>query len=89
MENILSPYKFHMLCRYVLQEIKSDTRIQKGAIMALREAAQAFLVYIFEQAADCAKHAKRVTVNPRDFQLVRNINKGTQDTKVRTPHFEF
>jgi histone H3/H4 len=37
------------------------------------QAAEAHLVRLFENANLCAIHAKRVTIMPRDIQLVRRI----------------
>ncbi|CAH3019339.1 unnamed protein product [Porites evermanni] len=50
-----------------------ELRWQVPALMALQEAAEAFLVRLFEDANLCALHAKRVTVMPRDMQLARRI----------------
>ncbi|XP_063042055.1 histone H3-like centromeric protein A [Engraulis encrasicolus] len=46
---------------------------QAYALMALQEAAEAFLVRLFADANLCAIHAKRVTIFPRDVQLVQRI----------------
>ena len=43
------------------------------AIMALQEAGEAFLVGLFEQSNLCTIHAKRVTIMPKEIQLVRQI----------------
>ncbi|XP_071941463.1 uncharacterized protein [Antedon mediterranea] len=51
----------------------ADLRWQSSAIMAIQEAAEAFIIYLFEDANYCAIHAKRVTVMPRDIQLARRI----------------
>jgi len=51
----------------------SPLRWQVEALAALQEAAEAFLVSLFEDANLCAIHGKRVTVMPRDFQLARRI----------------
>jgi len=48
-------------------------RFQFAAIMALQEAAEAYLVILFEDAVLCAIHAKRKTVMPKDIQLARKI----------------
>lgn len=48
-------------------------RWQSSAIQALQEAAEAYLVHLFEDANLCAIHAKRVTVMQRDIQLARRI----------------
>ncbi|KAI9096159.1 histone-fold-containing protein [Phlyctochytrium arcticum] len=48
-------------------------RWQSMAIMALQEAAEAFMVHLFEDANLCAIHAKRVTIMQKDIQLARRI----------------
>ena len=51
----------------------SKVRFQSAAIMALQEAAEAYLVGLFEDTNLCAIHAKRVTIMPKDIQLARRI----------------
>ena len=41
--------------------------------MAIQEVGEAFLVGLLEQANLCVVHAKRVTVMPKDVQLVQRI----------------
>ncbi|CAG8511720.1 13008_t:CDS:2 [Acaulospora morrowiae] len=48
-------------------------RWQSTAILALQEAAEAYLVHLFEDANLCAIHAKRVTIMQKDIQLARRI----------------
>ena len=48
-------------------------RFQSAAIMALQEAAEAYLVGLFENTNLCAIHTKRVTIMPKDIQLARRI----------------
>ena len=48
-------------------------RFQSTAIGALQEAAEAYLVSLFEDTNLCAIHAKRVTIMPKDIQLARRI----------------
>ena len=59
------------------EEIKSPLcgkiRFQSAAIMALQEAAEAYLVGLFEDTNLCAIHAKRVTIMPKVIQLARRI----------------
>ena len=43
--------------------------------MALQEAAEAYLVGLFEDTNLCAIHAKRVTIMPKDIQLARRIRR--------------
>ena len=40
---------------------------------ALQEAAESYLVGLFEDTNLCAIHAKRVTIMPKDIQLARRI----------------
>jgi len=68
---------FSRLIREVAQSVVgynvTEFRFQSAAIMALQEAAEAFLVTLFEDTVLCAIHAKRVTIMPRDMQLARRI----------------
>ena len=48
-------------------------RFQSTAVMALQEAAEAYLIGLFEDTNLCAIHAKRVTIMPKDIQLARRI----------------
>ncbi|KAH8879382.1 histone-fold-containing protein [Thozetella sp. PMI_491] len=50
-----------------------EMRWQSQAILALQEAAEAFLVHLFEDTNLCAIHAKRVTIMQKDIQLARRI----------------
>jgi histone H3 len=64
---------FQRLVREIAQEYKTDLRFQTTAILALQEAAEAYIVGLFEDSNLCAIHAKRVTVMPKDMQLSRRI----------------
>jgi len=48
-------------------------RWQSQAIEALQEAAEAFIVHLFENTNLCAIHAKRITIMQKDIQLARRI----------------
>ena len=50
-----------------------EYRWQAAALLALQEAAEAYLVHLFEDANLCAIHAKRVTLMVKDVQLARRI----------------
>ena len=50
-----------------------QVRLQSTAIAALQEAAENFIVGLFEDANLLAVHAKRVTVMPRDVTLALRI----------------
>lgn len=64
---------FQRLVREIAQEYKSDLRFQSNAIMALQEAAEAYLVGLLGDTNICAIHAKRVTIMARDIMLARRI----------------
>ncbi|KAM9840076.1 histone H3-like centromeric protein A isoform 1-T3 [Aulostomus maculatus] len=65
---------FCRLVREVCESFSRDPlRWQVYALLALQEAAEAFLVMLFADANLCAIHAKRVTLFPRDLQLARRI----------------
>ena len=64
---------FQRLVREIATEYKSDLRFQSQAVLALQEAAEAYLVGLFEDTNLCAIHAKRVTIMPKDIQLARRI----------------
>ena len=53
-------------------------RWSEGAIDALHEASEDYLVTLLEDANLLAIHARRVTVQPRDIQLARRI-RGDKD----------
>ena len=64
---------FQRLVREVAQDFKSDLRFQSTAVLALQEAAEAYLTGLFADTNLCAIHAKRVTIMPKDMQLARRI----------------
>ena len=64
---------FQRVVREIAGEFKSDLRFQSQAVLALQEAAEAYLVGLFEDTNLCAIHAKRVTIMPKDMQLARRI----------------
>lgn len=66
---------FQRLVREIAQGLKSDLRFQSLAILALQEAAEAFLVGLFEDANVCAIHGKRVTMGVSDMQLARHFRR--------------
>ena len=57
---------FQRLIRELAQKFKVDVRFRSSALMALKEAAKAYLVRLFEDTNLCAIHAKRVTIMPKD-----------------------
>ena len=72
-ELLIRKLPFQRLVREIAQEFKTDLRFQGSAVLALQEAAEAYLVGLFEDTNLCAIHAKRVTIMPKDVQLARRI----------------
>jgi histone H3 len=68
---------FQRLVREIAQDFKTDLRFQSSAIGALQEAAEAYLVSLFEDTNLAAIHAKRVTIQPKDIQLARRLRGGS------------
>ncbi len=64
------------LFQEILQDHKSDMRVQAAASLAAQEMLEAFLVQRFEDDSNlCAIHAKRVTIMPKDLQLAQRIQR--------------
>jgi histone H3 len=75
-ELLIRKLPFQRLVREIAQDFKTDLRFQSAAIGtlslilgALQEAAEAYLVGLFEDTNLAAIHAKRVTIQPKDIQL--------------------
>ena len=64
---------FQRLVREITNGIRTDMRFQSAALEALQEAAEAYMVGLFEETNLCCIHAKRVTIMPKDMQLARRI----------------
>ena len=64
---------FQRLVREIACGLKSDLRMQSTALLALQEAAEAYLVGLFNDTNECALHAKHVTIMPKDMQLALRI----------------
>ena len=65
---------FHSsVVREIANDFKTELKFQAAALLALQEAAEAYLVGLFEDTNLCGIHAKRVTIMPKDIQLARRI----------------
>ncbi|KAJ1276921.1 hypothetical protein BS78_05G253700, partial [Paspalum vaginatum] len=64
---------FQRLVRQTAQLYKSDLRFQSHAVLALQEAAEAYLVGLFEDTNLCAIHAKRVTIMPKEAKMFSSL----------------
>ena len=72
-ELLLRKMPFQRLVREITQDFKTHLCLQSGAVLALQEASEAYLVGLFEDSNLCSIHAKRVTIMPKDIQLARRI----------------
>jgi len=79
-ELLIRKLPFQRLVREITQELrdnfgdsKPDFRFQSSALGALQEAAEAYLVSLFEDTNACATHAKRVTIQDKDIDLARRL----------------
>ncbi|KAG5627391.1 hypothetical protein H5410_012609 [Solanum commersonii] len=59
-ELLIRKLPFQRLVREIAQDFKTDLRFQSSAVAALQEAAEAYLVGLFEDTNLCAIHAKRI-----------------------------
>ena len=65
---------FQGLVREIAQDFWMDLHFQSSTILALQEAAEMFLVQLFESANLCTIHHGCQTIAPKDFQLVKLIH---------------
>ena len=72
-ELLIRKLPFQRLVREIASDFKADLRFQMAAVLALQEAAESYIVGLFEDTNLCAIHARRVTIMPRDIQLARRI----------------
>lgn len=70
---LLRKMSFRRLVREITQQLMSNLRFQVQALLALQEAAEAYIVSLFEDTQLCAVHGKRVTIMAKDIQLARRI----------------
>ena len=72
-ELLIRKLPFLCLVREVLQNHRSDLYLTPATMLALQEAAEAFLVCLFEDTNLCAIHTKRITIMPKDMKLALRI----------------
>ena len=73
-ELLIRKAPFQRLVREIAQDFMNlDGRFQSTSVMALQEASEAYLTQLNEDTNLLAIHAKRVTIQPKDIQLVRRI----------------
>lgn len=73
-ELLIPKAPFQRLVRAIVNDMGPTTFLwQTMALAALHEAAEAYLVGMFEDTNLCAIHAKRVTIMPKDIALAQRI----------------
>ena len=84
---------FQRVVREITGDYDPDLRFAAQALIALQEAAEAYLVGLFEDTQLCAIHAKRVTVQKKDMELARRIRGDEQhdfrDSMPKTGNEQF
>ena len=74
MDLLIPLLPFQQLICEIAQDFKVGLRFQSGAILALQEAAETFLVQMFESANLCTIHCGHQTIAPKDIYLVKAIH---------------
>ena len=72
-ELLIRKLPFQRLVREIVWSFNEELRCQSTAVLCLQEAAEAYLIGLFEDTNLCAIHARRVTIMPRDLHLARRI----------------
>ena len=72
-ELLIRKLPFQRLIREIVWSFNEELRCQSTAVLCLQEAAEAYLIGLFEDTNLCAIHARRVTIMPRDLHLARRI----------------
>ena len=82
----------YWICPQGLGTPSMQVRFQSTATVALQEAAENFILGLFEDVNQLAVHAKRVTVIPRDIRLLLRIHRDHyrwQITLEDAAHYEW
>jgi len=72
-ESLIPKAPFSRLVREISEDFGNAIRWYEGAMQALHEAAEAYIVELFEDTNLCCLHAKRVTIRPKDIQLAMRL----------------
>jgi histone H3 len=81
-ELLIRKRPFQRVVREITEGIKPNTRFQSLALLALQEATEAHLVGIFEDSNQCALHAGRITIMPKDIALARRIRGEVENKQI-------
>ena len=72
-ELLIKKMPFQKLVKQIALDYKSEVRFQASAINALQEAAESYLIGVFQDTHLLAIHAKRVTIMAKDMILALRI----------------
>lgn len=72
-ESLIPFAPFSRLVREIATSVAHEFRFQRTAVLAIREAAEAYITQVLEESNLCAIHAKRVTIMPKDILLANRI----------------
>ncbi|XP_031637387.1 histone H3.3-like [Contarinia nasturtii] len=75
---LIARLPFQRLVREILQEFKNDFRLQSSTLECLQEAAETYLIQLFEDSYLCCLHRSRQTLTDKDIKLVQ-ILRGALD----------
>ncbi len=71
---LIQKLPFQRLVRDIVESLHgSEMRVQSMALYAMQEAAEAYLVGMFEDCNLCALHANRITIMQKDMLLARRL----------------
>lgn len=76
--NLIPKLPFARVVREILNNNRGSYRITVQCLLALQEATELFLVQLLEDAYRCTAHRDRVTLMPKDIELVRYL-RGVSD----------
>ena len=76
--DLLLPLRpFQRLVKGIVNQIPGNYCFQTTAVLALQEAAEAYLVGLYQDAQFCSLHRKHSTITPTDMKLamrIRNVS---------------
>lgn len=79
-ELLIPKRAFVRVIREIGARARTDVRWTSSAVSALQEAAEAWLVGLFEDTNLCAIHAGRVTIMPKDLRLALRIRRFSDES---------
>lgn len=77
--------RFQLLVREISLSHMKNGRFQTAAMAMLQEAGEAYVIQLLDDANNCAIHARRVTVMPKDMKLAARIRGKPKPKSL--PHF--